>query len=97
GPVVQFHLNRRHVLPPAKRTGRRAGGRSVPPRGRRILPLGAKRITVRQGRPRTERPSSLEMPRVKKRFWRVGRIAPGLAPRRIDLVVLIRSRAPKEL
>src|SRR5256884_2519958 len=37
------------------------------------------------------------MPRVKKRFWRVGRIAPGLAPRRIDLVVLIRSRAPKEL
>ena len=37
------------------------------------------------------------MPRVKKRFWRVGRIAPGLAPRRIDLVFVVRSRAPKEL
>src|SRR5213594_4120249 len=37
------------------------------------------------------------MPRVKKRFWRVGRIAPGLAPRRIDLVFVVRSRTPKEL
>src|SRR5437870_5539434 len=37
------------------------------------------------------------MPRVKKRFWRVGPIAPGLAPRRIDLVFVVRSRAPKEL
>src|SRR5204862_7121236 len=37
------------------------------------------------------------MPRVKKRFWRVGRIAPGLAPRRIDLVFVVRSRTPKQL